>query len=80
MASWLKVVPPELSRQQPQPVARSGDGRDDTSATPLPKTGTMNDDQRTHVEYSRLLRVSGSSSGPKTSRYPTSTSMSLSRT
>jgi hypothetical protein len=66
MASRLEVAPPELSRQQPQLVARSKDSRDDTSATPLPRTDTMNVDRKTHVEYPRLLRVSGPSSGPKT--------------
>jgi hypothetical protein len=40
----------------------------------------MNVDKKTHVEYPRLLRVLGPSSGPRTSRSPTSTSMSLSRT
>jgi hypothetical protein len=64
MASWLEVTPPRLSWPQPQPVARSGDGRDDTSATPLPGTGTMNDDRRIHVEYPRLLHISGQSNGP----------------
>jgi hypothetical protein len=76
----LRVAPPELSRQQPQLVARPGDDRDGTSATPLPGTGTMTVDRRTHVEYQRLLRVLGPSTGPQTSRSPTSTSMSLSRT
>jgi hypothetical protein len=80
MASRLEVTPPELSRLQRQPVARSGDGRDDTSPTPLPEIDTMNIDRKTHVEYPRLLRVSGPSSGPQTSRSPTSTSTSISRT
>jgi hypothetical protein len=48
--------------------------------TPLPGTGTMNVDKKTHVEYMRLLHVSGPSNGPQTSRSPMSTSMSLSRT
>jgi hypothetical protein len=65
MASRLGVVPPELSRQQPQLVTQPGDDRDSTSATPLPGTGTTIVDRRTHVEYLRLLRVSGPSSGPK---------------
>jgi hypothetical protein len=30
MASRLEVTPLELSRLQPQPVARTGDGRDNT--------------------------------------------------
>jgi hypothetical protein len=80
MASRLEVTPPEWSRLQPQLVARSGDSRDDTSPTPLPGTDTMNVDRKTHVEYPRLLRVSGPSSAPQTSRSPTLTSTSLSRT
>jgi hypothetical protein len=56
------------------------DGRDGTSATLLPRTGTTTVDRRTHVGYMRLLRVSGPSSGPQTSRSPTSTNMCLSRT
>jgi hypothetical protein len=61
-------------------VAQPGDDRDSTSATPLPETGTTIVDRRTRVEYLRLLRVSGPSIGPQTSRSPTSTNMSLSRT
>jgi hypothetical protein len=53
MVSRLEVTPPELSRLQPQPVARSGDSRDDTSLTPLPGTDTMNVNRKTHVEYLR---------------------------
>jgi hypothetical protein len=64
MASRLEVTPPELSQLQPQLVARSGDGRDDTSPTPLPGTDTMNADTKTHVEYPRILRISGPFSGP----------------
>jgi hypothetical protein len=64
MASRLEVTPPELSRQQPQLVARPGDDRDGTTATPLPGSGITNDDRRTHVEYPRLLCVLGPSSGP----------------
>jgi hypothetical protein len=75
-----EVAPPELSRRRLQLVARPGDDRDGTSATPLPRTGTTTIDRRTHVEYLRLLRVSGPSSGPQTSRSPTSTNTSLSRT
>jgi hypothetical protein len=77
-ASQLKVTQPELSWLQPQPVAQSGDGRDDTSPTPLLETDTMNVDRKTHVGYPRLLRVSRPSSGPQT-KSPTSTSTSLSR-
>jgi hypothetical protein len=80
MVSPREVAPPELSRQQLQLVERPGDDRDGTSATPLPGTGTTTVDRRTHVEYLRLLRVSGPSSGPQTSRSPTSTNTSLSRT
>jgi hypothetical protein len=79
-ASRLEVTPPELSRLWPQLVARSGDGRDDTPPTPLPRTDIMNDDKKTHVESPRLLRVSGPSSGPLTLKSPTLTSTSLSRT
>jgi hypothetical protein len=78
--SRLEVTPPELSRLQPQLLARSGDSRDDTSPTPLPGTDVMNTDNKTHVESSRLLHVSRPSSGPLTSKSPTSTSTSLSRT
>jgi hypothetical protein len=80
MASRPEATPPELSRLQPQLVVRSGDGRDDTSPTPLPRADTMNTDKKTHVGYPRLLRVSGPSNGPLTSKSPTSTSTSLSRT
>jgi hypothetical protein len=64
MVFWLEVAPPEWSRRRPRLVARPEDGRDDTSATPLPETGTITADRRTHVEYLRLLRVLGPSSGP----------------
>jgi hypothetical protein len=60
--------------------AQTGDGRDNTSPTPLPGTDAMNTDRKTHVEYLRLLHVSRPSSGPLTSKSPTSTSTSLSRT
>ena len=63
-----------------QLVAGSEDRRDNTSPTPLPRTDTMNTDRKTHVESLRLLRVSRPSSGPLTSKSPTSTSTSLSRT
>jgi hypothetical protein len=79
-ASRLEVTPPELSRLRLQLVARYGDSRDNTSPTPLPGTNTMNVDRKTHMEYPRLLRVFGPSSGPLTSRSPTSTSTSLSKT
>jgi hypothetical protein len=80
MASLREVRPLELSRQWPQLVAQPGDGRDNTSATPLPGTSTMVVDRKTRVEYLRSLRVSGPFNGPQTSRPPTSTNTSLSRT
>jgi hypothetical protein len=79
-ASWHEAAPPELSRLRPRLVAHSGDGRDDTQIAPLPGTDLTNADRKTHVESPRLLRVSGPSSGPPTSRSPTSTSTSPSRT
>jgi hypothetical protein len=79
-ASQHEVRPPGLSRQQLQLAAQPGDGRGSTSTTPLPGTDTTVIDRRTHVEYRRSLRVSGPFSGPLTSRSPTSTSTSLSRT
>jgi hypothetical protein len=80
MAFWHEVTPPELSRQRLQLVAQPRDGRDSTSATPLPRTDTTIVDRRTRVEYLRLLRVSGLSSGPQSSRSATSTNTSLSKT
>jgi hypothetical protein len=65
MASRHKVTPLELSLQRLQLVAQPGDGRDNTSATALPGTGTIIVDKRTLVDYLRLLRVSGPSNGPK---------------
>jgi hypothetical protein len=79
-ASRPEVAPPELSQLQPQQVARLRDGRDDTPPTPLPGTDIMNTDKKTHAESPRLLRISGPSSGPLTSKSPTSTSTSLNRT
>ena len=64
MAFQHEVRPLELSRQQLQLEALPGDGRDNTSATPLPGTGTIVVDRRTHVGYLRLLHVSGPFSGP----------------
>jgi hypothetical protein len=75
-----EVTPPRLSRQRLQLLALPEDGRDGTSATPLPGTSTTIVDWRTRVEYLRLLRVSEPSSGPQTSRSTTSTNTSLSRT
>jgi hypothetical protein len=78
--SRLEVAPPELSRLRPQLVARPGDGQHDTPPTPLPGTDIMNADKKTHAGFSRLLRAFGPSSGPLTSKSPTSTSTSLSKT
>jgi hypothetical protein len=77
--SLREVRPPELSRQRLRPAARLEDGRGTTSTTPLPGTDITIVDRRTHVEYRRSLHVSGPFSGPLTSKYPTSTSTSLSR-
>jgi hypothetical protein len=79
-ASLREVRPPELSRQQLQLEARPGDGRGTTLTTPLPRTDIIIVDRRTHVEYRRSLHVLGPFSGPLTSKSPTSTSTSLSRT
>jgi hypothetical protein len=79
-ASLHEVRPPGLSRQRPQLAARPGDGRGSISVTPLLGTDTTIIDRRTHVEYQHSLRVSGPFSGPLTSKSPTSTSTSLSRT
>jgi hypothetical protein len=80
MASLHEVRPPGLSRQQLQLAARPGDGRGSTSTTPLPRTDTTIVDRRIRVEYRRLLHISRLFSGPLTSRSPTSTSTSPSRT
>jgi hypothetical protein len=80
MASLHEVRPLGLSRQRPQLVAQPGDGRGSTLATPLPRTDTTIVDRRTRVEYPRSLRVSRPFSDPQTSKSPTSTSTSLSRT
>jgi hypothetical protein len=77
MAFQHEVRPLELSRRWLQLVAQPGDGRDSTSATPLPGTGTTVIDGKTRVEYLRSLCVSGPFNGPQTSRSPTSTNMSL---
>jgi hypothetical protein len=79
-ASLHEVRPPGLNQQQLQLAARPGDGRGSTSITPLPRTDTTIIDRWTRVEYRRSLRVSGPFSAPLTSRPPTSTSTSLSRT
>jgi hypothetical protein len=80
MAFQREVRPLELCRQRLQLEALPGGGRDSTSATPLPGTGITIVDRRTHVGYQRLLRASGPFNGPRTSRSPTSTNTSLSRT
>jgi hypothetical protein len=80
MASLHEVRPPGLSRQRLRLAARPGDGRGSTLATPLPGTDTTIVDRRTHVEYQHSLRVLGPFSGPLSSKSPTSTSTSLSRT
>jgi hypothetical protein len=80
MAFQHEVMPLELSRQWLQLVALPGDGRDSTSTTLLHGTDTMVVDRRTRVEYLRSLRVSGPFIEPQTSRSPTSTNTSLSRT
>jgi hypothetical protein len=69
-----------LSRQQLQLAAQPRDGRGSTTTTPLPGTDTTTFDRKIHVEYRRLLHVSGPFSGPLTSRSPMSTSTSPSRT
>jgi hypothetical protein len=80
MASRHEVAAPELSRLQPRLVARSGDGRDDILPTPLPGIGNTNTDKKTRAESLRLLHVSRPSNGLPTSRPPTSTNTSPSRT
>jgi hypothetical protein len=80
MASLHEVRPSELSQQRLQLVAQPGDGRDNTLTTPFPETDTTVVDRKTHVEYLRSLRASGPFNGPQTSRSPTSTNTSLSRT
>jgi hypothetical protein len=80
MAYLHEVRPLGLSRQRLQLVAQPGDDRGTTSATPLPGTDTTIVDKRTRVGYLCSLRVSGPLGGPQTSKSPTSTSTSLSRT
>jgi hypothetical protein len=79
MASQHGVRPPGLSRQRLRLVAPPGDGRGTTTTTPLPGTNIIIDDNKTRVEYRRLLHVSGPFSGPLTSRSPTLTNMNPSR-
>jgi hypothetical protein len=61
--SQLEVALPELSRLRPRPVARPGDGRDDTPPGPLLGTDLTNANRKTHAGSMRLLRVSEPSSG-----------------
>jgi hypothetical protein len=77
--SLRAVRPPELSRQRLRLAARPGHGRGTTTATPLPGTGIIIDDRRTHVEYRHSLRALGPFNGPRTSKSPTSISTSLSK-
>jgi hypothetical protein len=74
------VRPPELSRQRLRLAAQPEDGRDTMTTTPLPGIDIIITDRRTHAEYQRSLHVPGPFNGPLTSRSPTSTSTSLSRT
>jgi hypothetical protein len=80
IASLHKVRPLELSQRRFQLVAQLRDGRDSTLATPLPGTDITIIDRRTRVEYPRSLRVLGPFNGPQTSRSPTLTNTSPSRT
>jgi hypothetical protein len=75
-----EVRPPELSRQRLQLAAGPGDGRGTTSTTPLPGTDIIIIGRRTRVGYQRSLHFLGPFNSPLTSRSPTSTSMSPSRT
>jgi hypothetical protein len=79
MASRLRARPPGLSRQQLQLAVPPGDGRGTTITTPLPGTDIVPDDRRTRAECPPLLRALGPFNGLPTSRYPTLTSMNLSR-
>jgi hypothetical protein len=72
MAFLHEVMPLELNLQRPQLVAQLGDGRDITSATPLP--GMV------ETSHLRSLHVSGPFNGPQTLRSPTLTNTSPSRT
>jgi hypothetical protein len=80
MVSLHEVRPLELSRQRLQLVAQPEDGRDNTSATPLPETSTTVIDMRTCVEYRHSLHVSEPFNGPQILKSPTSTNTSPSRT
>jgi hypothetical protein len=69
-----------LSQQHLQLAAQARDGRGSTTTNPLPGTDTTTIDRKIRVEYRRLLHASGPFNGPLTSRSPTSTSTSPSRT
>ena len=73
----IRLLGPSQPRLQLE--APPGDGRSTTTITPLPGTGNIIKDRRTHVEYRHLLHALGPFNGPLTSRYPTSTNMNLSR-
>jgi hypothetical protein len=75
-----EVVQHESSWRQLRPIVHSRDGRDDLIPTPLPGTDGVNIGRRIHVEFLRLLLASELSNGLLTSRSPTSTNISLSRT
>jgi hypothetical protein len=68
------------SQRQLQQKVHSGNGRDDLIPTPLPGTDGAIIGKRMRAEFPRLLLASGPSNGLLTSRSPTSTNMSLSRT
>jgi hypothetical protein len=78
-ASRHGVRPPGPSRPRLQQVAPPGDGRGTTTTTPLPKKDIITDDNKTVVEYRRLLHASGPFNGPQTSRSQMSTNMNPSR-
>jgi hypothetical protein len=75
-----EVRPPESSRQRLQLAAQPRGGRGTMSMTPLLGTNVIIVGRRTRVGYRRSLHVLGPFNGPLTSRSPTSTSMSPSRT
>jgi hypothetical protein len=79
MASRLRAKPPGLSRLWLRLEDPPGDGRGITITTPLPGTGVISDDRRTHAACPPSLRALGPSSGLPTSRYPMLTNMNLNR-
>jgi hypothetical protein len=64
MASQHGVRLPGPSQPRLQLEAPPGDGRGNTTITPLPGTGNIIDGRRTHVEYRHLLRASEPFNGP----------------